>query len=55
MGMKNHDNVVIVLDRLVANGVITQGEANQILKTWEEQHPNWQSPPPAASTKTRAA
>lgn len=42
--MLNRNNVVALLDKLVAAGKITQGDANKILKDWDDQHPNWQPP-----------
>ncbi|MDV2989091.1 MAG: hypothetical protein P3T54_02915 [Dehalogenimonas sp.] len=39
--MENRDRVVALLDRLVDNDRITQGQANQILKAWDDAHPDW--------------
>jgi ribosomal protein S20 len=36
--------VEAILDRVVRAGIIAQGEANQILKQWDDEHPDWQSP-----------
>ncbi|PVV82497.1 hypothetical protein [Dehalogenimonas alkenigignens] len=44
MQMQNRNLVAALLDRLVAAGKITQGDANKILKDWDDQHPNWQPP-----------
>jgi len=46
MTMKNHDNVVALLNKLVAGGRLNQGDANKILKDWEAAHPD---PPPASA------
>ena len=42
--MENRNRVEAVLARLVESGRITQGEANQILKAWDEAHPDWKTP-----------
>ncbi|MEL7563175.1 hypothetical protein [Dehalogenimonas sp. 4OHTPN] len=44
MQLQNRNLVAALLDRLVAAGKITQGDANKILKDWDDQHPNWQPP-----------
>ncbi|MGI2336277.1 MAG: hypothetical protein ACRKGH_06525 [Dehalogenimonas sp.] len=44
MEMQNRDRVAGLLDRLVANNRITQGQANQILKAWDDAHPDWTPP-----------
>ncbi len=40
--MLDRNNAVAFLDKLVASGRITQGDANKILRDWDDQHPNWQ-------------
>ncbi len=42
--MADRNNAVAFLDKLIASGRITQGDANKILKDWDDQHPNWQPP-----------
>jgi uncharacterized membrane protein YheB (UPF0754 family) len=49
MEMQNRDRVAALLDQLVLNSRITQGEANQILNAWDAAHPGWQ-PPSTTST-----
>ncbi len=49
--MADRNNAVAFLDKLVASGRITQGDANKILRDWDDQHPNWQ--PPIIQLKAR--
>jgi polyhydroxyalkanoate synthesis regulator phasin len=49
--MQDRNNAVAFLDKLVASGRITQGDANKIIKDWDDQHPNWQ--PPIVQLKDR--
>jgi polyhydroxyalkanoate synthesis regulator phasin len=44
MEVQNRNRVEAILDRAVAANFISQDEANQILKDWDETHPEWQSP-----------
>jgi hypothetical protein len=39
--MKNRNNVVAFLDKLVAAKKITQGDENNLLKEWDAAHPEW--------------
>ena len=50
MEMQNRNRVEAVLDRLVEAGKITQGDANEIMKAWDEDHPDWQPPAPTTGT-----
>ncbi len=41
MDIKDRNRVVAILDKAVAASRITQGDANKMLKEWDDAHPGW--------------